>query len=204
MHRRRLLLALLVLILIATAATPPLVRWWFGPESPLRISGVVAVEKWLPEIRAASAAAELPDPYLLMGLVYAESRGRADAVSSIGAMGLSQLMPSTADELGLRYGVEVEGLTPADNLLLGAYYLAEQIEALDGDVDLALLSYRLGPNRVKREVREAGGRAEYVSALQGKKPSPWGYREQVQELRRVFAHRDGVELSSSPVSQERD
>lgn len=198
MHRRRLLLVLLLLVVAASAATPPLVRWWFGPESPLRVSGVRAVEKWLPETRAASEAAQLPDPYLLMGLVYAESRGRANAVSSIGALGLCQLIPSTAAELGTRYGVVVEPLSPADNLLLGAHYLSEQIRALDGDVDLALLAYRLGPARVKRELLAAGGRAGYVAQLKGRKPSPWGYREQVQELRRVFAQRDGVDPSSFP------
>ncbi len=198
MHRRRLLLALLLLVVAARAATPPLVRWWFGPESPLRISGVRAVEKWLPEIRVAAETAQLPDPYLLMGLVYAESRGRADAVSSIGALGLCQLMPSTAAELGKKYGVVVEPLHPADNLVLGARYLAEQIEVLNGDVDLALLAYRLGPARVKRELLAAGGRAGYVAQLQARKPSPWGYRQQVQELRRVFAQRDGVDPSSFP------
>jgi soluble lytic murein transglycosylase-like protein len=198
MHRRRLLLVLLLLVVAASAATPPLVRWWFGPESPLRISGVRAVEKWMPEIRAAADAAQLPDPYLLMGLVYAESRGRANAVSSIGALGLCQLMPPTAAELGERYEVVVEPLHPADNLLLGAHYLAEQIKVLHGDVDLALLAYRLGPARVKRELLAAGGREAYVAQLQGRKPSPWGYREQVQELRRVFALRDGADPSSFP------
>jgi soluble lytic murein transglycosylase-like protein len=198
MHRRRLLLVLLVLVVVTNAATPRLVRWWFGPQSPLRISGVLAVEKWLPETRAAAQAAQLPDPYLLMGLVYAESRGRANAVSSIGALGLCQLIPSTAAELGQRYAVGIEPMSPADNLLLGAHYLAEQIEALDGDVDLALLAYRLGPARVKRQVLAAGSRASYIAQLQARKPSPWGYREQVQELRRVFAERDGVDPTSFP------
>lgn len=198
MHRRRLLLALMLFVVAASAATPPLARWWFGPESPLRISGVIAVEKWLPEARAAADAAQLPDPYLLMGLVYAESRGRAQAVSSIGALGLCQLLPSTAAELGERYAVEVDPLSPADNLLLGAHYLGEQIKKLNGDVDLGLLAYRLGPARVQRELLAAGGRAQYLAQLQKRKPSPWGYRQQVQELRRVFALRDGADPSSFP------
>jgi len=188
-HRRRLLLVLLLLILGVMAATPPVVRWWLGPESPLRLPGVRAVENWLPEIRAAAEEAGLPDAYVLAGLVYAESRGRAGAVSSIGALGLCQLMPSTAQEVGGRYQIEVEPLTPADNLRLGAYYLAEQLKRFDGDLDLALIAYRVGPNRVARELRAAGGRSEYEQQLRRRRPSPWGYRDQVLELSEVFRAR---------------
>lgn len=189
MRRRRLLLVLLLLILGITAATPPVVRWWLGPESPLRINGVRAVESWMPEIRAAASEAALPDPYLLAGLVYAESRGHDDAVSSIGALGLCQLIPSTAAEVGERHDIPYEDASPADNLRLGAWYLAEQIKRFDGDVDLALLAYRLGPTRVRRELNAAGSREAYVAALKQRTPSPWGYREQVEELRAVFVER---------------
>lgn len=189
MHRRRLLLVLLLLILGVSAATPSVVRWWLGPESPLRINGVRAVESWMPEIRAASTEAGLPDPFLLAGLVYAESRGHPDSVSSIGALGLCQLVPTTAAEVGQRRDIPYEDASPADNLRLGAWYLAEQIKRFEGDEDLALLAYRLGPNRVRRELDTAGSRAAYITELEGRTPSPWGYRRQVQELRGVFEER---------------
>lgn len=189
MQHRRLLLLLLLVILAVAAATPLLVRWWLGPESPLRINGVRAVESWMPEIRAATAEASLPDPFLLAGLVYAESRGHHNAVSSIGALGLCQLIPSTAAEMGQRHGIPYDQASPADNLRLGAWYLAEQIRRFDGDTDLALLAYRLGPTRVRRELNAAGSREVYVADLQKRQPSPWGYREQVEELRAVFAER---------------
>lgn len=189
MHRRRLLLVLLLLILGVTAVTPSVVRWWLGPESPLRINGIRAVESWLPEIRAAADEAGLPDPFLLAGLVYAESRGHADSVSSIGAMGLCQLMPTTAEEVGKRHDIPYLNASPADNLRLGGWYLAEQIRRFDSDEDLALLAYRLGPNRVRRELDTAGSRAAYVAELEKRRPSPWGYRNQVQELRAIFEQR---------------
>lgn len=195
---RRLALFMLVALVVVAAATPPLLRWWLGPESPLRVSGVEAVEQWMPEIRSAAHEAGLPSPFLLAGLVYAESRGRADAVSSIGALGLCQLLPTTAAELGTRYGVDVEPLSPTDNLRLGARYLAQQLQACEGDVDLALLSYRLGPYRVKRQVKEAGGAESYKALLQSRTPSPWGYREQVLELAEVFARRADEGATSFP------
>ncbi|MCH2100529.1 MAG: transglycosylase SLT domain-containing protein, partial [Planctomycetes bacterium] len=167
----------------------PTVQWWLGPKSPLRINGVRAVESWMPEIRTAASEAALPDPFLLAGLVYAESRGHEDAVSSIGALGLCQVMPTTAEEVGKRRDIPYEGASPADNLRLGAWYLTEQIRRFSGDLDLALLAYRLGPNRVQRELDAAGSRAAYVAELEKRKPSPWGYREQVEELRKIFEER---------------
>ena len=149
----------------------------------------IRVEEAQPEEGEAAEEAGLPDAYVLAGLVYAESRGRAGAVSSIGALGLCQLMPSTAQEVGGRYQIEVEPLTPADNLRLGAYYLAEQLKRFDGDLDLALIAYRVGPNRVARELRAAGGRSEYEQQLRRRRPSPWGYRDQVLELSEVFRAR---------------
>jgi soluble lytic murein transglycosylase-like protein len=188
-HRRRLLAVLLGLIFVVLFATPPMVRWWLRPDSPLRINGVRAVEAWLPEIRAASEEASLPDPFLLAGLVYAESRGHADSVSSIGALGLCQLVPSTAADVGQRRGIPYEDMSPADNLRLGAWYLAEQLTRFDEDVDLALLAYRLGPTRVARELAAAGSKEAYAESLRGRRPSPWGYREQVLELRTLFEAR---------------
>ncbi len=149
--------------------------------------GVLRVEGWAAEIRAAADEAGLEDPALLAGLVYAESRGRADAISSIGARGLCQLVPDTAAELAGRYPV-ADPDEPAANLLLGAHYLAEQLAAF-GDAELALLAYRLGPGAVARRIEAAGGDQAWLTQLRARKPSSWEYVVQVQRFRDRFEER---------------
>lgn len=84
------------------------------------------------------------DPKLLHALVAVESAYRARAVSSAGAGGLTQLMPSTARSLGVRDRFE-----PLANLQGGAAYLARQLIRF-GDLRLALAAYNAGPERVAR------------------------------------------------------
>lgn len=84
------------------------------------------------------------DPKLLHALVIVESAYRVDAVSSAGAGGLTQLMPGTAADLGVRDRFDVE-----QNLSGGADYLARQMLRF-GDVRLALAAYNSGPGRVAR------------------------------------------------------
>ncbi|MFN4175549.1 lytic transglycosylase domain-containing protein [Phenylobacterium sp.] len=93
---------------------------------------------------AVSAAAERHrlDPKLLHALVTVESAYHPRAVSQAGAAGLTQLMPTTARELGVR-----DRFDPAANLLAGADYLARQLVRF-GDLRLALAAYNAGPGRV--------------------------------------------------------
>lgn len=166
--------------------------WLQGPDSPLRRGEIRAVEEWAPQIVSAANEVGLSDPFLLAGLIYAESRGQADAVSSIGALGLCQLMPSTAAELARTMQVEGPPYSAEDNLRMGAKYLSQMLLHRKGDVDLALLSYRLGPGRVTRDIQAAGGVDEYLDSLRNKTPSPWGYRDQVVLMRNKFATRAGA------------
>jgi soluble lytic murein transglycosylase-like protein len=82
------------------------------------------------------------DPKLLHALVLVESAYRPTAISPAGALGLAQLMPLTAQELGVG-----DPLDPAQNLLGGATYLSAQIRRF-GDLRLALAAYNAGPARV--------------------------------------------------------
>ncbi len=93
---------------------------------------------------AAAAAVHGLDPKLLHALVVTESAYRTDAVSPVGAAGLTQLMPATALELGVRNRFD-----PAENLRGGAEYLARQILRFR-DLRLALAAYNAGPGRVAR------------------------------------------------------
>ena len=80
----------------------------------------------------------------IRAVVLRESSGRPDAVSSKGAMGLMQLMPATADALGVR-----DPMNPLENLRGGARYLKGLLERF-GDARLAVAAYHSGPTRVAR------------------------------------------------------
>lgn len=92
----------------------------------------------------AAALAHGLDPKLLHALVMTESAYRADARSPAGAGGLTQLMPSTARDLGVK-----DRFDPVENLRGGADYLARQILRFR-DLRLALAAYNAGPDRVAR------------------------------------------------------
>jgi len=82
-------------------------------------------------------------PGLLEAVAWQESRGRMSAVSVKGALGVMQLMPSTAAELGVNPG------DLADNIRGGALYLRRQLDRF-GSVPLALAAYNAGPGAVAR------------------------------------------------------
>ena len=81
-------------------------------------------------------------PYLLEAVVWQESRWNPAARSRAGAIGLAQLMPGTARDLG------VDPNDPLQNLSGGARYLRQQLNRFDGNVEKALAAYNAGPGRV--------------------------------------------------------
>lgn len=91
-----------------------------------------------------AAALHALDPKLLHAVVIVESAYDPLARSSVGAGGLTQLMPGTAAELGVR-----DRFDPFENLKGGADYLARQMLRF-GDLRLALAAYNAGPTRVER------------------------------------------------------
>jgi soluble lytic murein transglycosylase-like protein len=104
-------------------------------------------------LRAADAEGVRPE--LAFRLVRVESAFRPRAVSPVGALGLTQLMPATAAEL--QPGVTREDLFDRDtNLRLGFRYFRRLLGAYEGDVEAALHAYNRGPGTVNR-IRRAGG-----------------------------------------------
>ena len=87
----------------------------------------------------AAASANI-SPSLLAALVWQESRWNAQAVSPKGAIGLAQLMPGTARDLG------VDPTNPLANLVGGARYLRQLLDQFDGNVEKALAAYNAGPD----------------------------------------------------------
>ena len=92
------------------------------------------------------------DPELAFRLVRLESEFNAHAVSKVGAVGLTQLMPSTAKML--EKSVTREQLfNPQTNLRVGFRYLRSLLDQYKGNVNLALLAYNRGEDAVWRDVR---------------------------------------------------
>ncbi|MHB8079882.1 MAG: transglycosylase SLT domain-containing protein [Candidatus Krumholzibacteriia bacterium] len=122
-----------------------------GPLAALRAAaaregGAVAdsLRRFEPEIVRASADTGV-DPALLLSVLVQESGGNPQARSSRGAVGLMQLMPGTAAEVGVS-----QPLHPGQNVMGGARYLARMLQRFGSSVDLALAGYNAGPGTVER------------------------------------------------------
>lgn len=101
-------------------------------------------ETYNPIIHKAADAYKI-DPALIKAVIMAESRYNPNAVSKRGARGLMQLMPATAESLGV-----TDLFNPKDNIFGGALYLKTLIDKFNGDIKLALAAYNAGSRYVKK------------------------------------------------------
>ena len=112
-------------------------------------------------IRDAAAKYAL-DPDLLKAVIRVESNFHKDSVSRCGAMGLMQLMPGTAKELGV-----TDPFDPVQNIYGGAAYIKRQLKRF-GDIRLALAAYNTGPHRVASlKISDPDNAAEYAKLSRG-------------------------------------
>jgi len=98
------------------------------------------------------------DPHLMMGLIHQESFYNPRTKSSVGAIGLMQLMPATGKELGAQLfrRFDVGRLTnPEVNIQLGTMHFRHLVDLFGGKTELAIASYNAGQGNVMRWRRAA-------------------------------------------------
>lgn len=109
------------------------------------------------EILAAAAAQQI-DPLFIAAVIQAESGFQANAVSSEGARGLMQLLPSTAMWIAEKNGESDfhpdKLFEPGYNIAAGSWYLADLLRQFDGSEVVALAAYNGGRGHVQRWLEE--------------------------------------------------
>ena len=141
-----------LLLAAATASVPSALK---SPAIPAMLLPGVSVS--MHDFRAVPAAEAYDDlikeaallykldENLIRGVMRAESSFNPMVVSSAGAQGLMQIMPALAKELDV-----TDPFDPRQNIMAGARYLRQLLDAHAGNVKLALASYNAGPGNVAR------------------------------------------------------
>jgi len=163
---------------------PPMVGM-VGMPQPRRFGRSMVAPAALRERINDHALAQDLDPKLVEAVIRVESAFDSRAVSNQGAMGLMQLMPGTASDLGVDNAFDVD-----ENLRGGTAYLRSLLDRFRGDLTLAIAGYNAGPGAVEK--------------YQGIPP----YRETTDYVRRVLAAydaggRDARDRHPTPMSADR-
>ncbi|MDB2705194.1 lytic transglycosylase domain-containing protein [Pseudomonadota bacterium] len=116
-----------------------------NPDSTINWYQVKLNRTAFDKIVKSAAKKNKVDPALVRALIHAESAFKPKVKSPMGAIGLMQLMPATARELGVG-----DASNPQQNINGGVKYLAQLIKQFNGDLRLATAAYNAGPNAVKK------------------------------------------------------
>lgn len=122
------------------------------PDRPATLRDIIA---------AQAREAHIPEA-LAFAVMEAESGGNQDAVSPKGAIGLFQLMPETAKELG------VDPADPVQNIRGGLTYLRRQLDAYGGNVRSALAAYNMGPTAFSTAQQLPAETEQYIQRIFGR------------------------------------
>ena len=113
-------------------------------------------------------------PWLVAAVIRAESKGRPDALSARGAIGLMQIMPATgawaAAHMGMKNFASADLRDPATNVAIGTWYLRGLLNRYHGNLSLALAAYNGGEHNVDRWVSSR----EWLGAQGTEEQIPFG------------------------------
>ena len=115
-----------------------------APQEDRRFAALSPAQSSIRENLAEEAKRNHLSPALVEAVAWRESGLRQDAVSSKGALGVMQLMPSTARALG------VDPTSTSDNIRGGVAYLGQLMRRYDGDIVKSLAAYNASPGAVDR------------------------------------------------------
>ena len=101
-------------------------------------------ERFLHSIVIQAASRHQVDPALVKAIIMAESGYNPRAISKKGAKGLMQLMPGTAQALGVE-----DSFNPKQNISGGVRYFKQLVKQFNGDIELALAAYNAGSKKVR-------------------------------------------------------
>jgi len=180
---RRLILALATVLTATAAPAYEAVDAILGLPAPrlsekLRCTNdgksCISLASYVPDVCAAierEAGKNGLDPHFFARLLWKESLFEHGAISPVGAMGIAQFMPGTADMVGLD-----DPFNPAKAIEASARYLAS-LTASFGNVGLAAVAYNGGENRAARFVAQGGNlpweTQDYVQAITGQTATAW-------------------------------
>ncbi|WP_346839883.1 transglycosylase SLT domain-containing protein [Microbulbifer sp. SAOS-129_SWC] len=139
------------------------------------------------------------DPYLIYAVARQESHFSHDAKSRAGALGLMQLLPSTARATARRAGVHYRRrwdlLSPKTNIALGSFYLNSLLSRFNNNRFLAAAAYNAGPSRVASWLKETEQKLPYDVWIE---TIPFNetrkYVQNVLAYTVIYAYRSGTKL----------
>lgn len=127
-------------------------------------------------------------PALLAAVIYAESKFHPDAKSSTGAIGLMQILPSTAEGIAIHTGGggfrTADLYNPEINIRYGSWYLRHLLDKY-GDLTSALAAYNAGQHNVDTWKREGKG-IQFSETRH--------YVSRVEDLQKIYRHAYASEL----------
>jgi len=132
------------------------------------------------------------NPELIRAIIGVESSGRPSAISGKGASGLMQLMPATAEELGV-----TDRFDPKQNIYGGIKYLRRMLNQFDDNLILALAAYNAGPGNV----RKYGGVPPFKETQNYVKKVMKQFNRNIAETERIHKNEIGQKVRISPMSR---
>ena len=130
------------------------------------------------------------EPSLILAVIMAESSFNPQATSRVGAQGLMQIMPATADDIARRMGMH--DFDPQDiwypevNIAMGAFYLNWLYARYNGNISLALAAYNAGLGNVDSWLANPELSADGQNLDRIPFPETYNYLNRIEQFQRIY------------------